>query len=73
MLQFFMDAFEFSAESPLNILVFGIECLFVSLFDLPEGFGISFIGFDIGEKMIKFFLFAVICTSTDANLFFKDM
>lgn len=54
--QLFMNALEFSIDGSLDILIFGVECFLECLFSLSKGFCLSFVGLDVGGKIVELFL-----------------
>lgn len=72
-LQLLMNSVQLVGQSSPNISIFGIECLFKCIFGLPQSLSLSFVCFNIGCKVVKFFLYQYRSTSTVDNLFLRDI
>lgn len=68
-----MDSVKLCAETAPDVCILGIESLFECVFGLPEGFGFSLIGLDVGGEIVEFFLSEWRVTSTVESLFLRDI
>ena len=68
-----MNSVKFSGKGSSDIRIFSIKSFFKWIFSLPQGFGLSFVCFDIGGEVVKFFLNEGGVTYTVESRFLRDM